>query len=316
MLVIDRIAYVSSMANRAMAAGADYKLGQKVERIEISDRGVSVSATNGAGRQDYRAEVVIIASGFHSPLLNMVGLGSGQRRDYMKAVQAEVSVDHLDDLEVHLGDHVAPGSFGWLVPISDSRALMGLVSRQQLNGHFEKFVSDARLSGSVQHIVEKPRKWGIPVQPLSKTYRDRVLVVGDAAGLVKPITGGGIYYALLSGKIAAETANEAFVVNDFSNRTLQQYQKRWQAILGKELRTGRLARRLYETLGESQIESLVERFASQEVQDELLNGQGFSFDWHSAFVLKMINHRDLGPLIRSFGPAIVTLLSSLVRPKG
>ena len=45
------------------------------------------------------------------------------------------------------------------------------------------------------------KSWGIPIKPIEKTYAERTLVIGDAAGLVKPLTGGGIYYSQLSGKI-------------------------------------------------------------------------------------------------------------------
>ena len=99
-LIIDRVAYVDSLAQRAMKAGADYVLGPRAESVEISDRGVSVGATNGTGRSRYRAEMVIIASGFSSPLLRMVGLGNGQRPEYMVGAQAEVLTEGLENTQV------------------------------------------------------------------------------------------------------------------------------------------------------------------------------------------------------------------------
>ena len=50
---------------------------------------------------------------------------------------------------------------------------------------------------------------GIPLKPLPRTYGQRLVVVGDAAGQVKPTTGGGIYYGLLCADIAAGTLHRA-----------------------------------------------------------------------------------------------------------
>ena len=307
--IIDRVAYVDSLARRAMSAGATYNLGLRVTNIEVSAGKVTVMTSGDAGRQRYNAHMAIIASGFGSPLLSMVGLRNGEHGDYMVGSQGEVVVDNLQDTEVYLGEEIAPGSFGWLVPLSDSKALIGTVSRQKLNGQMDRFLSTLQKSGKVRDVIDGPKRWGIPLKPLRKTYADRVLVVGDAAGLVKPTTGGGIYYALLSGEMAADAAAEAFTAGDFSDNRLKGYQKKWQDIFGVELRTGYYARMLYEALGDRKIERLLR--LSSESQDELINHRGFSFDWHSGVIHKAISHRYLGRLIRSFGPVVTPFLSEL-----
>ena len=308
--IIDRVAYVGSLAQRAMEAGVEYVLGPRVTNIEFSDDEVTVLTRSGAGQGRYRAEMVIIASGFGSPLLNMVGLRKGGPSDHMVGIQAEVAVDELEETEVYLGQEVAPGSFGWLAPLSGSRALMGMVSRRQLKGHMGTFFSTLKMQGKVKKIIQEPRRWGIPVKPLPKTYGDRVLAVGDAAGLVKPTTGGGIYYALLSGEIAADSAGEALATGDFSAHRLKSYQKRWKALFGRELTTGYYARMLYEALGDRQIERLLS--LCYQVQEELITSREFSFDWHSKVILKAIGHKELGSVIRSFGPVVTPFISRLV----
>ena len=308
--IIDRVAYVGSLAQRATEAGAEYALGPRVTKIEFSGQKATVLTRSGAGQERYRAHMVIIASGFGSPLLGMVGLRNGGAGGHMVGTQAEVAVNELEETEVYLGEEVAPGSFGWLVPLTDSRALMGIVSRWKLNGDMDRFYSTLKMKGKVREVIKEPRRWGIPLKPLRKTYGDRVLVVGDAAGLVKPTTGGGIYYSLLSGEIAADSAGEALAAGDFSARRLEGYQKRWKAVFGRELRTGYYARMLYEALGDRQIERLLGLF--YEVQDELIDSREFSFDWHSKVIMKAIGHRELGSVIRSFGPVVTPVLSRLV----
>ena len=308
-LIINRVAYVDALARRAMAAGATYKLGSRVAEVEISKEGVSVLTKGGEGQGCYRSSMVIIASGFGTPLLEMVGLQNGRHRDYMVGSQAEVEVYGLEDTEVYLGKDIAPGSFGWLVPVSDSSALIGIVARGGLNGHMGRFISNLQDTGKVRGVIKEPSRWGVPLKPLSKTFRDRVLVVGDAAGLAKPTTGGGIYYALLSGEIAAATAVEALDAGDFSARRLKGYETKWRAVFGRDLRIGYGARVLYEAMGDRQLERLLSAFASREVQSDLIGSPEFSFDWHGGVILRALRHRDLRPLIESFGPIVARLLS-------
>ncbi len=311
--IINRVAFVESLANQALDAGADYRLGVRVTSISLSGTDVEVRCSGEDGHQSLKARMVILASGFGSPLVRMVGLRNRGNLDFMMGSQAMVAAHELVDTEVYLGQSISPGSFGWLVPLPDSRALMGLVTRQKLNGHghIDSFQRTLQSKGKVRDLVEKPKQWGIPLKPLPKTYGDRVLVVGDAAGFVKPTTGGGIYYALISGEIAAESAGEALRSDDLSARQLKRYESQWKAAIGKELWIGYYARRLYEVLGDQQIERLLSAFLTEEVQEELVNAQDFSFDWHSAFILKAVRHKMLGPVLRSLSPAVVPFLARM-----
>ncbi len=265
------------------------------------------------GPRRHRAQLLVISIGFGSPLVAMAGLQRGKARDYMVGAQAEVVVEGLEDTEVHLGEEIAPGSFGWVVPLSDQRALVGMVSRRRAKVIGAELPPFARLNGGMRGVTKQARRWGIPLKPIPRTYGDRVLVAGDAAGLAKPTTGGGIYYALLSGEMAAETAAEALAAGDFRARQLRRYERRWKKVIGRELRLGYYARALYERLGDAQIEGLLSRFASPDVQDELVQSRDFSFDWHSLTIQRAVRNDQLGPLLGSFGPLVAPILSRLAR---
>ena len=311
--VIDRVAFVASLARRASEAGASYRLGERIVAIEPSNSGLSIRTASRTGTGRYETRMVIIASGFRSPLLRMVGLAPQDRIDYMVGTQAEVLASNLVDTEVYLGDGVAPGSFGWLVPFSEERALVGLVSRHRLNGHMGSFMSGLTQMGKIRSVTKQPKQWGIPIRPLPRTFADRVLVAGDAAGFVKPTTGGGIYYALLSGEIAAGAVHGAFETGDFSAGKLKGYEREWKAVFGRELRIGYYARRLYEALEDEQIEHLLNEFVSAHVHDEFMSSRELSFDWHSGLILKAIGHKELGKLLKSFGPMAAPFLRRLSR---
>ena len=223
-----------------------------------------------------------------------------------------VATRDITNTEVYLGDRIVPGSFGWLVPVSDTTALGGMVSSQRPNGHMSNFLSTLRATDRIGESIDRPKHWGIPLKPLGQTYGQRIVVVGDAAGHVKPTTGGGIYYALLSGEIAAETIDEALQAGDTSELGLKGYEERWKATFGNELKVGYCARLLYEALGDDQIETLLSDFMSIEVQESLVNSPEFSFDWHARLILKALRRTGIGNLIRSFGPRFAPLMARLM----
>ena len=313
--IVDRVAFVASLAEKAKRAGATYMLGPRVSSVDIGEAGVDASLKTKQGSQVVHGSMVVVASGFASPLVGMVGLADRGQPEAMLGSQAEVEAPNLTETEVYLGNSIAPGSFGWLVPLADSRALVGLVTRQKLNGHMGHFMDGLERSGKIKSVIRKSQTWGVPVKPLSKTYTSRALVVGDAAGLAKPTTGGGIYYALLSGDIAADTAHEAIVGGDFSARSLKSYEKGWKSVLDAELRIGYTARVLYEHLGDGGVESLVEKFASEQIQEDLITSGIFSFDRHSGIIKKAVRHKILGRLFTSVGNGAIPLLATIAGSK-
>jgi flavin-dependent dehydrogenase len=76
----------------------------------------------------------------------------------------------------------------------------------------------------------------LPIFPLENTYGDRVVLCGDAAGFINPITGEGIYYAMVSGQIAATVIADGLEGNDLSKQFLSRYQVLWNKDFGKDLK--------------------------------------------------------------------------------
>ena len=302
--VVDRVAYVASFAHRAQAAGARYMLGQRVLKVSPQSEGITVLTDGGS----YQSRSLVLATGFGSPLTRQLGLGMVP--DYVTGAQAEVSTDGVSEVEVYLGHQVAPGFFSWLVPTAPGRALAGLLVRRQATSHLAEFIDWHWREGKITDVIRESSCWGIPLRPLRRTYRDRVLVVGDAAGQVKPTTGGGIYYSLLASEIASQTLSEALSEGDLSADTLSRYQHRWKKVLSQELEVGYSARRLFEALNDQQISSLVHQAGANGTGADLVNSPELSFDWHSRTIGKVMGHPVLGGALRLINP----LLARLARP--
>jgi len=130
---------------------------------------------------------------------------------------------------------------------------------------------------------------------LPRTYGDKLLVIGDAAGQVKPTTGGGIYFGHLGAQIAAKTLREALGNDNLTAGRLSLYQKQWKAKMGKEISHGYWARWAYAKLSDSQIEGIFETLDSNGTAGSLLDCGGFSFDWHSKLIATVLRRSSTYP---------------------
>ena len=296
--IIDRVAYVASFAQRAQEAGAKYRLGQRVKEIVLDEQGVSVRTRD----RTYRSRAVVLASGFGSPLVRQLGLGSVP--DHVSGIQALVSTVNIEGVEVYLGQNVAPGFFSWIVPTSPGRALVGLLTRRKAPAHLGRFLRQLKLNHRIGEVLKESECWGVPLRPLKQTFRDRVLVVGDAAGQVKPTTGGGIYYSLRASEIAVEALGRALLEDDLSAASLSEYQAKWKKLLAAELEVGYSARRIFEFLTDQQISSLVRQTAANGLHQELINSADSAFDWHSQVINTVMNNPAFGGVLRLVNPLL------------
>jgi flavin-dependent dehydrogenase len=128
----------------------------------------------------------------------------------------------------------------------------------------------------------------LPLGPVRRTVADRLMAVGDAAGLVKPTTGGGIYYGALSGRLAAETLDPALRRDRLAERDLHVYEDRWRARLGPDIRAGLAFRALASRIGDRGIHALVELARVDGIVPLLLDAA--DFNWHRRAALALLRH--------------------------
>jgi len=283
--VVDRARLNVHLAEIAEASGAGYLFGAKAGDISIQPDGVEVRVNGQAEERVLKAKAAVIATGFGSTLPARLGLG--EIKQFVLGAQAEVAINGVDEVEVYFDQKLTPGGFAWLVPTTDGRGLVGLLTRGQADSSLENLLEILTARGKIAADRVDPSYDVVPLKPLPRTYADRVLVVGEAAGQVKATTGGGIYYGLLCADIAAGVLQRSLDADDFSAEALAAYEEAWRARLNRELTIGYWARTLLANLTNSHIDRLF-RLAGKEGLPELIsNGNGFSFDWHSRLLLKM-----------------------------
>ncbi len=294
--ILDRAAFDRSLADRARNKAVDYVLNSMVNDIEVGDNRVKIGAVSHKQRLKLEARAAVIATGFGSRLTESLGLG--RIGDFVIGAQAEVKTRGVNDIEVYFGREIAPGFFGWLVPTITGRALVGLLSRHSPGHYLRRLLSSLSVQGKIALVGVELGQGGIPLKPLSRTYSERLVVIGDAAGQVKPTSGGGIYYGLLCADIAANTLYRALETDTLSAMGLADYEREWKKKLGRELQVGYWARKLYERLSDRQVDRVFDIMKSDGIDKALADTEELSFDWHGEGMLRMVGYGALSRVMR------------------
>jgi geranylgeranyl reductase family protein len=294
--VVDRGRFDRALAARAHGAGATLHCGARVETITVTrDRVVATSGVSGASCE-FRARVCVLACGAQYRFNRRLGLGIP--RAYLQTAQVETPFPAVDAVEIDLDRAVAPQGFAWLVPFRRGNvdmARIGLMSSDGAAGRFRHYAERLARRHGGAGVEGRPRLKLIPLAPVRKTYTDRVVAVGDAAGLAKPTTGGGIYYSLLSGRFAAEAVVAALDKNRTDAAALKTYEDLWQARLGPEVRAGLAFRAVAARLDDGAVDALLELAAVDGIVPLLRRTA--DFNWHRSAALALLKHRGFRRIV-------------------
>jgi geranylgeranyl reductase family protein len=233
-LVVPRLQLDDLVRERAVQSGARFAEKVSVTHVEPGPSGVRVFADNG---ETFAARVAVLATGASTKVLLRSGILPRPPKA-MLAARAYYRDGHHDDRFELRFDHVPVPGYGWVFPLADGRVNAGVGflprrwHRTTARAAFDTFV-EKRLPAAVQ---EGPvRGYPIRVDFLqSPTYAERTLLVGEAAGLVNPLTGEGIDYALESGEIAADHIAAMLSTGDFGR--VDQYDQQLRAQFGPVFR--------------------------------------------------------------------------------
>jgi len=309
--VIDRAMFDNHLAQLAEKAGTKFLLGTKVASL-LLDKGFVRGVALKSGEK-LSSKMVIDAEGCASTLLKQIGLQTFDKSLVVNAVICEAN--HVDDVEndmveVYFGQRYAPGLFAWIIPRRNGSAKIGLATRV---GNPREYLKHFLQAHPVAHkklkrsAVKKLSYHLIPLGgPITKTYGNGFLAVGDAASQVKPTTGGGVIMGLTCAKIAGESAYQATQQNDFSESFLSRYQQRSQKAIGFDMAAMRRIRLMLNRLPDERLNQIIS-FCSQ---------------WHLSENLQKVRDIDfqgkaLIPLLKSpaaWTVALYTLFASLTSP--
>jgi geranylgeranyl reductase family protein len=241
--IIMRDLFDQTLALAAVEAGSQLMVAT---RALCMDDGFAVIRNMNGVVSRVRAAVIIGADGPRST----VGAWVGHRnRSLLPAVQICAPLARgMNHVEVHF-DREIYGGYAWLFP-KGRAANVGLGIKKQEGHHpsiknlLRNFFDRLRRGGKIKG---SPYGWTagwIPAEPLKKMVHKNVLLVGDAAGQTHPITGSGVYQAVVCGRMAGETAARALEAEDMG--LLKAYESEWQGLFGDTMDRALKRRKLLE----------------------------------------------------------------------
>jgi digeranylgeranylglycerophospholipid reductase len=213
------------------------------------------------GEDIYRAPLVIICDGALCSFTRKMGLYVGGGDNQAAAFQYQMRMDDslIEErigsvLELYFGTQWVPLGYTWVFPkpggitVGNATWLSAMKTQKiTLKALLDRFilnhpVASKKLEGakplySQSHVLAFP---GV----VKSIYGDHFLIAGDAGGFTSYATGGGLYYALASGRMAGEVAAEALKKGDVSKRFLKTYEQRINRKIGADMKWGRILRKL------------------------------------------------------------------------
>ena len=257
-VVLDRVALEEELLARAAKAGVELRMDTEARVLP----GGSVELITRRGTETLNAPIVIGADGPESRVAKAAGLASAVPGLFGAQATIEADVSEPDRVDVYFEDNES--LFAWRVPAEQGTIRVGvlcpegsnpaLLLRDLLARHFDGARILARVGGR------------IPGAPLPKTVSGRFLLVGDAAGQVKPLSGGGLFTGALCARNAARIAAGALVSAEPVEHVLPDYEAAWRAELEEELAFGLTMRSLLATSSGEDLDTFLGILDDQEVR--------------------------------------------------
>jgi digeranylgeranylglycerophospholipid reductase len=239
--ILDRSKFDLMIAEKAVQTGATLLTGMEAYGMKKFDKGrrvVLLRSKNGE-KLEADARVVIAADGVDSRVGKWAGLSTKTTPRHMEScsqvILDQININH-HEFDLYFTNEFAPGGYAWMFPKGEGKANVGLGisglygKHKTAEQYLDCFVSKHFPEGKV---ISRTRGGVSCSGGVEKLIADGLIVCGDAAHLADPITGGGLYYALVSGKEAAMCACEAIKKGGTGENSLELYKLNCNRIIKK-----------------------------------------------------------------------------------
>ncbi|PWR73831.1 NAD(P)/FAD-dependent oxidoreductase [Methanospirillum lacunae] len=254
--VVDRSMLDQEMGYAAADAGAEIQLKTQAHDLNINQHKILVRGSN--GHEHIRYQILIAADGPRASIGRMAGLPRAPV--YLSGLQCDLASE-VDQDKVTIYPNASPEFFGWVIPMGEGRARVGMCGITHVREKFDTFISGFG-SQRVQFVSGT-----IPLGTLKTTVAEGIMTVGDAAAMAKPTSGGGVYTGVRAARHAGAIVALACETGRTDPAFLSQYEKRWRSDIGKELKIGYAAFRYRQTISPQDMEQIVSVMSNPDIRD-------------------------------------------------
>ncbi|OKY79134.1 MAG: Geranylgeranyl reductase flavoprotein [Candidatus Methanohalarchaeum thermophilum] len=297
---VDRSIFDRKLVEDAIKEGAEFRVNSSAKKWD----GKKLTIRHNGKSKKIEPSVLVSAEGIQRKIAKQAGLKG--IKTYLSGVQTTLTnlrlkEEDLNYVELFLGENIAPGFFAWAIPLTQNKARVGLCVKMGEGSAFDYLKSFVKTNPVIKDKYNgKPIKFNfgcIPLGLLDKTVLNNLLVVGDAAGQVKPTSGGGVYPSLVCGKIAGEVASR----NITNNLDLEVYEERWREKIGKELEIGWKLNKLFFGLQDKKYDRIFDKINDPEVI-KTIEDYG-DIDYPSKLFFKLLKNKP--SLIKTIGSTYI-----------
>jgi len=257
-LTIDRSAFDRELAAKAEKAGVEFLLQAKAVGFKRFNGSITVEIRRGDSVISVVTKLLIGADGVNSLVARWTGLPQPAEKIKMFAAEVELDNPLTETVDIFLGSDIAPGWFGWIIPLDKKRARIGTGS-VDMNRPIQENVIRLLESYPERFKGMKILKGAGGVVPIGimKKYSSNVMLVGDAACQTKPISGGGLCLGLKGANLCSKVAVQALRQGNFSEKFLSRYQILWDKETRNETETALRYRHAYLNFSDEEINFLI-----------------------------------------------------------
>ncbi|MFW9785636.1 MAG: geranylgeranyl reductase family protein [Candidatus Heimdallarchaeota archaeon] len=284
-IVIDRLEFDNLVRNVAIEAGAElFDTNISYDFEYKNKQKIGIKTKTPSGKKEYYGNIIIIADGMSSKLAYRSGL-----RGKWKPLDIGIGKAQILEGQTNLNERgtyffFKDYGYNWIFPINNQRFNIGAITyhennlKHNINVLYNDFLNDMRnrdLLLKNEYEVIWSASFPEPASGVleKSLYDDNLLVIGDAAGFVAPISGEGIHGAIVSGQIAGETSINALEIDDFTKNTLKEFKK--HSKIKKLIRTFRFQSKfvnfIYENAGENLNKAFKKSEESLEFKETMIN---------------------------------------------
>jgi geranylgeranyl reductase family protein len=306
--VIDRGEFDTNIVEKAVNKGCNLALVSKVTSCKKDGDDIIVEVKRNKNKEEIKCRLLIGTDGVSSIVAKSFGFIGPT--EVLSGFGAECLGNRDIDSEfvdIIVGNSIAPGFFAWVIPTGVG-ARIGLCTSQSKKSTYQYFlkllshpvVKERMGDVKIEHYITG----AIPIGSIRRPFSDAVMLAGDAACQVKPLSGGGIYLGLLCGKHCADVAASALEDDDVSESGIAQYEKRIKEDVGKELRRAQQLRKIYVGLKDKHLEEGFKVLSDEKIL-KLISEHG-DIDYPSGLTKAVL--KKAPRLMKFAGPVLKSLI--------